>query len=160
MVSRFPSFTPVDYCFNPVHIKDDQRDILVPCGKCDGCRLHKANDWSFRLVDELENCPNSIFFTLTYNNKFLPKLLLDRYDVDQDGCYFYHYISDHPDNVRFNSVSVVPRNEGLKINTCYPPIPVQHSDVFCLAYASKKDIQLWLKLLRQKLFERFYIYTH
>lgn len=153
---RFPTNKVVDYCFRPIHVKDEYRDILVPCGKCEGCRLHKANDWSLRLQDEIENCPNSIFFTLTYNNKYLPKLKLVKTATDNDGLYRYWYISDHPDNIRFNSVVDVSRNEGLSFSVPFAPIPIQNSDFVGINYASKTDIQLWLKLLRQKLYEQFY----
>lgn len=158
MTSRFPHTPVLDYCFSPVHIKDQYRDILVPCGKCDGCRLHKANEWSMRLVDEIENCPNTIFFTLTYNNYFLPKLMLTNVDCDDHGYVYNTFISDHSDNIRHNSVDVVVRSENLVIKTPESSIPIQHSDYVGLAYASKVDVQLWLKILRKKLFERFYIW--
>ena len=74
MASRFPSTKVATYCFNPVHVVDNDKDLLVPCGKCDGCLLHKANEWSMRLVNEIESNTFSIFFTLTYDNYYLPKL--------------------------------------------------------------------------------------
>lgn len=46
----------------------------VPCGKCDGCRLDRANDWATRITNEFETWNNQgIFVTLTYNDKNLPK---------------------------------------------------------------------------------------
>ena len=53
---------------------DENKDIIVPCGKCDGCRLHKANEWMLRVANEIESSTYSIFFTLTYSNKYLPCL--------------------------------------------------------------------------------------
>lgn len=45
----------------------------VPCGKCDGCRLDKANDWATRITNEAETWDNiGLFVTLTYNPKNLP----------------------------------------------------------------------------------------
>lgn len=46
--------------------------ILVPCGKCIGCRLAKAQDWSTRCVHELKYHSASSFLTLTYSNEHLP----------------------------------------------------------------------------------------
>ena len=37
MASRYPSIKVVDYCFNPRHVVDEDKDIIVPCGKCEGC---------------------------------------------------------------------------------------------------------------------------
>ena len=72
MASRYPSTKVLDYCFNPVRLNIDDSVVYVPCGKCDGCLLHKANEWSMRLGAEIEDNTLCIFFTLTYNNKYLP----------------------------------------------------------------------------------------
>lgn len=42
------------------------REIEVPCGKCLGCRLDKANDWATRATLELKEHKESSFITLTY----------------------------------------------------------------------------------------------
>ena len=49
MASRYPETRVLDYCMSPVRLVVDNEVIYVPCGKCDGCRLHKANEWSMRL---------------------------------------------------------------------------------------------------------------
>ena len=74
MASRYVSTPVVDYCFNPIRVFDDGKDIIVPCGKCDGCLLHKANEWSMRCGMEIEGSPATIFGSLTYSNKYYPKL--------------------------------------------------------------------------------------
>lgn len=157
MVSRFPTVKYVDYCFHPIHVKDDTKDILVPCGHCDGCLLHKANDWSMRLANEIEATPNSIFFTLTYNNKYLPKLLLVSEDVRNDGSVFRSFTSNHPGNIRFNSVGDVVRKDDIVVKGLYDCTPIKNCDVQCINYSSKADIQLWLKLLRKWLIINFNI---
>lgn len=45
----------------------------IPCGKCEGCRIDKANDWATRCIIESKNWAKNCFITLTYNNKNLPK---------------------------------------------------------------------------------------
>ena len=50
--------------------------VLVPCGKCLGCRLDKAQDWAIRCSHEIQmyedrGLPSS-FLTLTYNEEHLP----------------------------------------------------------------------------------------
>lgn len=48
-------------------------DMLLPCKKCEGCKLDLAREWSLRLYHESlihkENC----FVTLTYDDEHLPK---------------------------------------------------------------------------------------
>lgn len=43
--------------------------IVVPCGKCIGCRLDYSRSWADRMMLELETAGSGIFVTLTYNNE-------------------------------------------------------------------------------------------
>ena len=140
MGSRFASSQHLDYCYHPQKIVQDERIVYVPCGKCDGCLLHSANEWSQRVGNEIEGSLTSIFGTLTYNNHYLPTLV-PVYD-HTGNILLYH--SDHDLNIRFNSVSDVKREDHIIINYPYSPISIQdyfRDDV--INYASKRDIQLW-----------------
>lgn len=47
----------------------------VPCGRCLGCRLDYAREWSTRMAFELiDSDYKAIFVTLTYNNECVPSL--------------------------------------------------------------------------------------
>ena len=46
--------------------------IEIPCGKCIGCRLSYAKQWSERCLMELEGHKSSYFVTLTYDDVNLP----------------------------------------------------------------------------------------
>lgn len=46
--------------------------LLVPCGKCIGCRIKARSEWSLRMLHELESHNDSCFITLTYNDRHLP----------------------------------------------------------------------------------------
>lgn len=46
---------------------------LIPCGKCEGCKIDKANDWATRCYLEAQNHTKNAFITLTYNKDNLPK---------------------------------------------------------------------------------------
>lgn len=47
--------------------------ILLPCGKCIGCRLDKSREWALRCMMELkENNGIASFVTLTYNESCVP----------------------------------------------------------------------------------------
>ena len=69
-----------DRCTSPVTIYREGLMQKFPCGKCAACRVTRANDWSFRLADEIAFSKFSLWFTLTYDNKYVPKQLSD----DQD----------------------------------------------------------------------------
>lgn len=47
--------------------------IEVPCGKCIGCRLEYARQWSVRLIHEKQFYAESCFVTLTYDDEHVPK---------------------------------------------------------------------------------------
>lgn len=144
MAGRYSQYRQLDYCFSPrlVH-PNEETEVLVPCGKCEGCRLHAANVWSQRVSLEIDNNPYSVFFTLTYNNIYIPKLI-----EISDGIY----TSCHPANIRFNSVKNVCRDDDIFIrSSAHQSIKIEHSDFVGIPYLSKRDIQLFLKLVRKNL---------
>lgn len=161
MASRIPCTHVIDYCFHPIHVVDENKDLFVPCGKCDGCLLHRANEWSMRVGMECEATPFSIFCTLTYDNKYLPKLkVIKRVDDLSSSKYkassYYVLTSDNDLNIRFNGVEDVRRKEefATKFFTCdvddFKTIQnFPFKDFTC--YSSKRDFQLYLKLLRKDL---------
>lgn len=159
VATRYPSIRTLDYCFHPIHIVDDFKDVYVPCGRCDGCLLHKANEWSQRVGTELEYSPNSIFFTLTYSNKFIPSLI--KYDpiFDFHGDLISHFpfwYSDHLNSYRFDGKNIVRRHDNIVLKDFgYESIPLKNSDFNCINYFSKRDLQLWLKLLRSSIIKHF-----
>lgn len=154
MAVRYASTKVLDYCFHPLKVLKDGEYIFVPCNKCDGCRLHKANLWSNRVSTEIEHNPFSIFFTLTYNNHYLPTLIA----IPDQGTPTFTYISNHPDNIRFNGDHDVFREDNIVISGNYF-VPIQNDNrKFTINYASKRDIQLWLKLLRKSIDDNLVLY--
>lgn len=158
MSSRFPSTKVLDYCYNPVRLVVDNSVVFVPCGKCDGCLLHKANEWSIRLGSEIEDNVLSIFFTLTYNNKYLPTMVQNDRDVYSNLELFW--TSYHDRNIRFNGKEDVLREEifeGLYMPYTFTGIRATNykSDELYFPYSSKRDFQLYLKLIRKDLYEKF-----
>ena len=169
MSSRFPTIKVSDYCFHPVHVVDGDKDILVPCGKCDGCLLHRANEWSMRVGMEIEATPGTIFFTLTYNNKYVPKLkLIDVVSSVDNTKQVGYWSCDNSLNVRFDGVKDKLRYEPFKsvefssFMDDYKPIEnFSPSDgKIYMAYSSKRDVQLWLKMLRKDLINNFNLFNN
>lgn len=154
MASRYPTIKVSNYCFHPrLVIREDGERLSVPCGKCDGCLLHRANSWAMRLGNEIESQGNAIFFTLTYDNKYLPKLYKEYFDIPYGRSW--RWVSNHPDNIRFDGVKDVPRKDDIVIETPYPAQMIKnwYGDNIC--YSSKRDFQLYLKSVRKDLNEKF-----
>lgn len=47
--------------------------MLVPCGKCTGCRLDYSRQWADRCILELQYHDSAYFLTLTYNDYCVPR---------------------------------------------------------------------------------------
>jgi len=60
----------------------------VPCGRCLACRINKTQEWSLRIMQELEYWPFAVFVTLTYNDSELEKLPLESIDKKELQAYF------------------------------------------------------------------------
>lgn len=72
------------YLFTKIYKKEDLDPLLlydnrkhehwfpVPCGRCIGCRIDKAKDWSVRIMCEASLYQNNYFLTLTYAPEHYP----------------------------------------------------------------------------------------
>lgn len=58
-------------CHHPQTIRQEDKSITVPCGRCMPCRVNHAQQWSFRLKQEMETCSSAVFLTLTYEDSEL-----------------------------------------------------------------------------------------
>ncbi|WGL31459.1 replication initiator protein [Dipodfec virus UOA04_Rod_1074] len=62
-------------CLKPIRIENPKRPLsasdptflVVPCGKCPGCRIDSRKELSLRVLLESKLYPYNIFFTLTYD---------------------------------------------------------------------------------------------
>ena len=48
------------------------KKFLLPCGKCEPCRLEYSKQWAARLCEEAKLWQNNVFLTLTYNDEAIP----------------------------------------------------------------------------------------
>ena len=151
MAGRYPTVAHFSFCYEPKKISKNGLTMYVPCGKCNGCLLQKSNSWSFRLGDEIECSENAIFFTLTYSNRYVPKM----YCSVENGEFHWR---SYKDNVRFNGRFDVPREplDFYSKFTLKAPLK-NYGDDKCIGYLCKSDIQLWLKLLRKDIYEHYNI---
>lgn len=68
-------------CITPIRIRAKRKsDIgyivsgfqMVPCGKCNKCKLKRVNDWVIRLLAEERTSYGALFVTLTYAPEHVP----------------------------------------------------------------------------------------
>ena len=58
--------------FNESKAPDGAPKLLVPCGRCMGCRLESSRQWAIRCVHEASLHDRNCMVNLTYNGSFLP----------------------------------------------------------------------------------------
>lgn len=80
--------------------KQDETTDWIPCGKCEGCRIDKANDNATKAYLESQNWPENAFLTLTYDNAHLPK---KRTLVKRDLQLFWKKLRKHisPQRIKY-----------------------------------------------------------
>lgn len=72
-------------CFSPIsayrlrcgsisfsEVGDIAETLQLPCGRCIGCRLKRAQEWAIRCTHEAQLHDRNCFITLTYDEKHLP----------------------------------------------------------------------------------------
>lgn len=62
-------------CRSPIMVKanDGSGYMMVPCGKCRGCRLDHARDFMVRLYNEARMTENSCVVNLSYDDEHIPE---------------------------------------------------------------------------------------
>jgi len=66
-------------------------NLMLPCGKCMGCRLEKSRQWAVRCLHESRMYDENCFITLTYAPEHLPK----------DGSLVRKHMQDFIKRLRF-----------------------------------------------------------
>lgn len=65
-------------CNNPITLRGkgsaDSDDLLVvPCGRCLGCKMARSREWAIRIIHEIDSWESNIFATFTYDDEHLPQ---------------------------------------------------------------------------------------
>lgn len=119
-------------CENPrlVRNKYTKELIQVPCGHCCSCKVKHITRHVPSLIREASSWKHVFFFTLTYKNRYLPKVNIYSYEVDPKfRKSFDYYVSLSQEYINFHKGN----------------IPV--CDV--------RDVQKFLKRLREKIFRAY-----
>lgn len=64
--------TPTGVVFNELRRHDITGQLELPCGRCLGCRLARAQEWEMRCMHEASQWRENCFVTLTYADENLP----------------------------------------------------------------------------------------
>lgn len=117
-------------CLEPQYIYNKylNKHQFVSCGKCPSCQSHRADQLKMRLMLEARAWKYVIFFTLTYNDKYLPY-------IDVPGTLNAEFLGEEFDDELKES-----------LEECAPLVNVFNGNVPC---PSKRDIQLFIKKIRK-----------
>lgn len=73
-------------CEHPKRIKNPYtgEDLIVPCGKCNTCRNNRQRVWVQRLEQEMSCWRYTLFFTLTYDERNVPRAYVHNNSIIMD----------------------------------------------------------------------------
>ena len=122
---------PFTKCLHPVKVKTLRGIQLVKCGKCPACENAKRSEFRAKVQFEENNCKDTFFITLTYDDAHLPLFCLrsDLVDSDDkrldingrvidDEFYLSYKSVDYTDmwtgdKIHFDSTSLADNNVGF-----------------------------------------------
>jgi len=89
------------------------------CGKCLKCLLKRKAQWSYRLVEEMQNSFSSYFVTLTYEDKYLTRTDLGNTINPEDHKLFISNLKEYEAesllNYRpFSAEEIFRKDNGIK----------------------------------------------
>lgn len=137
-------------CISPklIYNKNTHEEMFVSCGECAACVNQAANKQAMRVKDEILSHRYAYFFTLTYNNEFLPRFEcisdkngypqfrpIGRCEFEFDSCPL-NYVKSQDGWLRFGDDTFLPPIQGEDGSLQY--------GVCC-----KRDVQNFMKRLRK-----------
>lgn len=127
-------------CLNPKRITSPYTGevMFVPCGKCKACTLHKNSRLAFQCDLEEQAHKYCVFITLTYANRFIPRMSFRKTVIDQFPCFEFY---DKETGEAFGSLKLYQdyMDDILKKVYLFGDVP----------YLRKTDLQLFFKRLRK-----------
>lgn len=115
--------------------------IMIPCGKCAGCRADFTRQWADRMILELDHSGVGIFVTLTYDDEHLPIVY-----QSTTGCA-EPTLSKRDCQLFFKRLRKVFKNYEIRYYLCgeYGPStgrPHYHAIIYGLSLLDFEDIRL------------------
>lgn len=130
---------PAPKCLHPQQIINPYTDelMLVPCGKCEACRLNKSYRSAFFCDLEAKSNTFTVFITLTYDNDNIPRVDFTSSDKMRDFEY-----GDFLSELRLPVSELQPLLKKFELGGDIP-------------YLRKIDLQNFFKRLRYYVCKRF-----
>lgn len=148
-------------CFNPQRVKNPYTDevFYTSCGKCVACLNAKATKYSLRVQKEIKQNKYSFFFTLTYSNYEIPRIICsESVHVFENGVTVPRLlVHSNPDFVDGICQRIT---FGRSLNSSEPvffpsvqndKLASEFDDIPGTAVVSRSDVQKFLKRLRNRL---------
>lgn len=148
----------VGNCLNPRKVYNPSLHgwMYCSCDKCTACLNQKATILSNRVRAEIEQHKYSVFFTLTYDNEFLPK-----YEVFQDSNGVVQYkpverlVDDSSSYMLSTSCPLNQYNDYENLymfdESTFVPTIENYENLYHFGVVCKKDVQNFLKRLRWRI---------
>ena len=143
-VSMKPKEYPFSYCLNPQRIVNpyNGETLVVPCGHCEACAQVKSSRYVFQLNCECEASMYNYFVTLTFANRFIPRMVVSRNLVCQDKTVSGFNLYDYYSGVHLGKFDYSKNIDAL-LEKCH---------LFgSLPYLDKTHAQRFIKRVREKL---------
>lgn len=134
--------------------------VYVPCGVCPACLMKKSSEKTIQLKAQEKVSRYCYMITLTYSNKFVPKMVIDSYGdyhvlkslprLDKNGKSVQGLSSDMFEfgvYSRPDEMLDFRNRANLSSNGKYPKMKRIYS------YLCYRDIQLFMKRFRKQLFK-------
>lgn len=152
-------------CFNPQRIKNPYTGEIfyTSCNHCVACLNAKATKYSLRVENEVKQNKYSIYFTLTYSNYAIPRIIESvKTHVFENGCEVPRlFVNSNPDfvdgicqRVAFGR-SLDPRKVIRFPIIQDDQLQSEFDDIPTTGVVSRSDIQKFLKRLRNRLNFRY-----
>ena len=80
----------------------DPKVMLIPCGKCIGCRIRQREDWTTRIELEARTWPKEEvwFITLTYDEDHVPGMIIKTGEIMRKVQYVWKPGEKAPESVQ------------------------------------------------------------
>lgn len=138
----------ISNCLHPKYVKNPYTGISmnVPCGECEACKLQKGSVWSNRLIEEFKFWKYAVFFTLTYQDDYLPRLeyVSTLNEDDSPDLYIHSLDLDTNTNKSFKFFKDVTNSSFFRY---------QFDKFGFIPVLSRSDASKFIKVFRQKFHE-------
>lgn len=106
--------------------------LIIPCGKCDECKLDYAREWSVRCQAESTLYKHNWFVTLTYNDENLPDALPVTVWSEIDKEAYYNLCDYIDDTILFDDMldDKLAENRQLGVEMFMNPLVPEHLKQF------------------------------